>query len=376
MTKRFGGKLRAFAFLLPLIMALALSCAQDSIFSGIAAEQEPKDPRIAGTPANIVAIGNAVYAASIGSGTIHKYEGGWSTFGSNGGRVIGLASDGTDLYALTGGDRMNASLKKYPVSGETWSTIGKGDAEGFSLQYIYGAGERLFAGGSQGGNWKVFYTDGAADLQEVPDMPANSSSQLSGAAADGSGNFYIATFGNGIFITDLLSGTAQVAAGAQVTGILNVNGVITAVTRGGQILAYDGSDFIAISTGGPNYTGGMSIWKEYINTGTEVAPAGVWESKLLLLGMQSRSSYSKGYREIELDSAGKPFMPPIHVEVNSPGSIIPSSVALEDRKKYDASIARYSVFHILQVPREPVIFASTANNGLQSLRGGLWNAEE
>jgi hypothetical protein len=168
---------------------------------------------------------------------------------------------------------------------------------------------------------------------------------------------------------------------------MNVDGAsaITAVTRNGQILLYDGSTkFDVIDSDGSNYTGGMSIWMENVRTSAEGVSPETWEwkSTLLLLGVQSRSSYSKGYREISLDSAGKPT-----AGVRVPGSRNPSSVTTEDRKKYDASLARYSVFYLLQVPGaveahsntpgwQPVIFASTANNGLQSLRDGLWNAEE
>ncbi|MDR1566355.1 MAG: hypothetical protein LBS48_03600, partial [Treponema sp.] len=80
----------------------------------------------------------------------------------------------------------------------------------------------------------------------------------------------------------------------------------------------------------------------------------------------------------DLDSDGKL----VNSNVYTPGSRSPSSVSTSNKSGYEASIARYSVYSILQVPEEvepknpPVIFAATANNGLQSLRGGSWNAEE
>jgi hypothetical protein len=112
----------------------------------------------------------------------------------------------------------------------------------------------------------------------------------------------------------------------------------------------------------------MSIW----NNGT-ASPAG---DKLLLLGIYDTGSYNKGYREIELDPANsnRPYDSAV---VNSPGSISPSTV--DDRRKYDATLARYSVYYIHQAP-DRVVFASTAINGLQSLRLSngkpIWNAEE
>jgi hypothetical protein len=122
----------------------------------------------------------------------------------------------------------------------------------------------------------------------------------------------------------------------------------------------------------------MSIWKEARNTepDPDAAPVWVWEDKLLLLGIQSTGSYSKGYREISLVPAGEPDAGKPTGGVRTPGTSEVSSVKQDDKKKYDASIARYSVYYILQVPGEPVVFASTANNGLQSLKDGLWNAEE
>jgi hypothetical protein len=379
MTKRYRGKLKGFAFLFPLIMILALSCAQDSIFSGIAAEEEPKDPRIAGTPTNIIELNGAIYAASVGSGTIHKYTAGtgWATFHCNGGSVTGIAADGTNLYVLaySGSNRMNSVVWKY--DGTDWVSIG--GVGGYSLQTIYGAGDKIFVGGNSGSQYGIFYYDDGSTPQL--ELVKDGTSLLSGAAFDGS-DYFIATSGSGVYKVDTSmapqpSDPVDIdgnAGAARVTGIMNVNGFITAVTRYGQILAYDDvSEFKEISSGGPNFTGGMSIWQE--NTGTDDTPA--WEPKLLLLGIQSSSSYTKGYREVSLDAASTPPGKPIGGAI-IPGTNTaePSSISPDNKKKYDASLARYSVFHILQVPGESTIFASTANNGLHSLRGGLWNAEE
>ena len=61
---------------------------------------------------------------------------------------------------------------------------------------------------------------------------------------------------------------------------------------------------------------------------------------------------------------------------------------LENLSKYEASLARYSVHHILQVPHEvdnlpaspqnwePLIFASTGGKGVYVIKNGLWNAQD
>lgn len=357
--------------------ALVFSCAQDPIFAYISSEEEPKDPRIAGTPANIVVAsaqsGKAVYAVSTGSKTVHRYkDGAWSTFSAPG-SVSALASDNDGanpaLYALIGG-----ALRKYDAGSGAWTSIGAGAASGYWLQAIYGAGGKIFAGGREesGGNYGIFYSDGTS-LVKLTDTAA----LLSGAAVDSTTQYFLSTRGSGIYKFD--SSWNQDPADApvtgsdgNVTGIMNLGGQITAVTQNGSVLVYDGSQFNAILTGGPAFTGGMSVWKAWDGSG--------WRPTLLLLGIHSTGANNKGYREVELDSNGKVF----NENVFTPGTRSPSSVSTSNKSEYDASIARYSVHYILQVPVEvenpgdhqPVIFGATTRNGLQSLRNGRWNAEE
>jgi hypothetical protein len=371
------------AFALFLAAALVFSCNQDSIFAGISAEPEPKKPRIAGTAANIVVADagtgsgeKAVYAASTGSSTVHKYRNGvWTTFSAPG-SLMALASDDAALYALVGG--MNSSLRKYDAVAGDW-TADVWNAPDFSLQTIYGAGGKIFAGGKKDKIWAVFYIDGS-DLTTVPGM--GNTGMLTGAAEFG--GTYLAVDDRGIYSTDLSADAKQVKGSSdhRVTGIINTvpggtAGALAAVTRGGTVLVYDSASkkFDAKLTEGPVFTGGMSVWRQWKGS--------AWKPALLLLGISSTGSNTKAYREVDLDSNGKLLNSSVYV----PGTRSPSSVS--NKSEYDASIARYSVHYILQVPGEaeaypsvkpeayqPVIFAATAKDGFHSLRNGLWNAEE
>ncbi|MDR2619316.1 MAG: hypothetical protein LBC62_10640, partial [Treponema sp.] len=232
--KKFPSQSGCFALLILLLAGLALSCNQDSIFADISVEPEFKEPRIAGTPTNIVvakySFGTdgsdgsdntddewAVFAASTGSSTLHRYRGGhWDTsFSQPGGAIVALATDGETLYALSG-DHMNAGLKKWDIAAQSWSAVN--GVGGYSLQTIYGAGGKLFAGGKSGSTWKVFHVNGN-NLEDVPGM--SSVGMLTGAAESG-GKYFIAVDNKGIYSTDLSASTEQVSSGHQVKGIIDI----------------------------------------------------------------------------------------------------------------------------------------------------------
>ena len=386
--KRGPGWIRLGAALL-IFSALVLSCSQDSLFADISYEQKPKDPRIPGTPTNIVTAmeGANTYlcVTNIGAKKIYRYrEKQWSSsLRAPKSPVVALASDGTDLYALCGG-MMSSSLYKYGEDEDNpgnwkWTLIEPGDAAGYSLQYVYGTETMIFAGGRKDNSWEIFCTDGNSSLRS---LNVNASRPLSGAA-ELSGVYYVAAGAGGIFMWDSSASVLVPSPQGNVTGMINTNGEIIAVTSGGSVLKLEGTQFISILSTGANFTGGMCVWKKYDET------ANAWIDSLILLGVSSGSKYSKGYREITLDSSGHPDS-----ELRVPGSIDPSSVSSGNKNKYEASIARYSVNFMAQVPDdvenfprdengdiknpggwEPLIFASTVLNGMQSLRNGLWNAE-
>jgi hypothetical protein len=318
------------------------SCNQDSLFSDISNEPEPRDPRIPGTPTNIVTYGGSIYVTSVGSSSIHRYDNGWSKFDA-GGSVIALAADTSGLYALIhSGDLMKATLKRYSGG---WSTVDAGAAAGYSLQTIYCAGGSGYGGGSSGKNYGIFASSGGA-LRKV----ADTSSILTGAAGT-----FLSTGGSGIYSS---SGSLVSDSKENVTGIMNVGGETVAVTRNGRILVSSGGGFSERMSTGLSFTGGMALWP------SSTSPT------LLLLGVQSSGSYSKGYREVALDASGK-----LTGNAVIPGTVSPSSITESNRSKYEASLAKYSVHYILPLSNGAMIFASTANSGLYSLRDGLWNAE-
>jgi hypothetical protein len=354
------------------LLTVFISCDQDSIFADIAVEPEPVDPRVAGSPTNIVVLDGWIYMASMGSDVIHRYKNNqWDVFSASG-KVAGLASTSSKLYALVyhGDNRMDSSIVEY--TGTDWITINRDNADSYSFQSIFGAEDKLFVGGNAGGSWDVFYVNDN-NLTKV----ISNTAPLTGAAYE-NGSYFIATGGGGIYRVSGQNLSATPMAGSQgnITGIVNVNGTITASTRDGRILTSSGTGFNTILKEDIIYTGAMTVYKEYTEN--------QWKNSLLLLGVQTSGSYNKGYRELALVNGMMPNDGRIPV---IPGGEL-SSVKPENKSKYEASIARYSVYHIIQVPSqvdtfpsnpqgwEPLIFASTAGKGVYVLRNGLWNAQD
>ena len=342
---------RKYILFLILLLIIFNSCAQDSIFADIAVEPPPIDPRIAGSSTNIVIFNDGVYMASVGSNTIHVYSmDQWNTFNA-GGRIVGLAATSSKLYALIyyGDDRLDTALVEW--DGNEWTTIDKGDANSFSIQSIYGTGERLFAGGRTGNSWDVFHLENNRLSRLI-----SNSSPLTGAASIGS-DYYISTGGRGIYRASS-PGAPIAGSETNVTGIINVNGTIAAVTWDGRVLVNTGSQFVTRSEDGANYTGAMAVYTQ-------------GNRSFLLIGVQSSGNYNRGYRELVLDNG---LMPTDDRRPVIPGGEN-SSVSPENKSKYEASLARFSVHYIIQVPGEPLIFASTSGRGVYVLRDGLWNAQ-
>ena len=379
-------KFLRFLFIPLALLFFFFSCSQDSLFYDISHEPEPKDPLIPGSPTNITLVGNRLYVGTRMGNRIFCYSNvagnlQWSTISLPTGSLGELASDDTYLYALIfpSGDPIRASaIRRYDVQAGSWDT--NYTVSGYSIQSLYGAGGRIFAGGQYQGNRQNFvlmYLDTALNSLSVIRY---GTSLLKGAAIDGRGTIYLATMGDGIFAfnentleTSQVSGTAN----ANMNGIINVGGSIVAVTGAGEIYTDSQGSFTNI-TGGANYTGALCLWLD---------PKNQWKPSLLLLGIRGRgSSLSHGYQEMVL-SNGRPTF-----EIKSTGDGSPTSV--KNKAKYSASIGTHPVISILQVPDssaggplnylayseipgwEPPIFASTSKDGLWSYRDGEWNAEE
>ncbi|MDR0313050.1 MAG: hypothetical protein LBI14_05590 [Treponema sp.] len=380
MTKKRAAKVIIFL----LFVYIFSSCNQNEIFFRISKELPPIIPRINGSSTNMVVYNSTLYVTTIGSSTIYTYkDGNWSPFSSPVGKIAALAATLDYLYALAyTSDIRNCSLHRY--NGTSWQQITGGSG---SLQSIWGANNTIFVGAMDGTTkvpstnnpniqidvpwWKIYYVSGT-DTSLSNDPIISDIGQLNGAAFL-TPNYYIAT-SKGIYVGTLASlPTSDIVNGStgNVTGIMNVNTIITAVTSGGQILKYSGTVFEPISTGGPPYTGAMGTWKEN----------GTGDDKLLLLGTKN------GYRELHLSGTGQPTSTLAEPGVSSPSS-------LSDVGTFRVTIAKHPVYHIIQVPTtvsdsshwvggQPLIFASTYINGVWSLKLSLnngtwdvtWNGE-
>ena len=153
-----------FQFL--LLSLIILSCSQDPIFFNASIEPKPKDPIIAGSPTNMVVLKNRIFVGSLMGKNIWAFNGRWFTIERPGGSLGGLATDGTDLYALIfpGGEPLKSSvIKKYEISSGTW--IAAYSAPGYSIQTICGAGGEIFAGAQARSNYMenaILHLNGAS----------------------------------------------------------------------------------------------------------------------------------------------------------------------------------------------------------------------
>jgi hypothetical protein len=332
-------------FVLALLAGfLFFSCNQDSIFYDISKEIEPKDPLIPGGPTNIVVSNNVIYAASIGSSRVYSYKDSWSVPYSVSGGIRQLAATTSHVYAIT-----SDTLYQLDVPGASASPGGN------NLQTVYGAGDRVFVGTGTGSNSVVCYSD--TSTLSLVTLDSTISGLLKGAVIEGT-DYYIATT-SGIY--KISGNTVSIPLSGNFMGIIKTDTYISAITENGSLYYFEPASFpstvVSLDSLGGIYTGAMATYTQ----------PGETNPSLLLLGVYS-SPY--GYREVSLDNTGKPSG-----GAQTPGSGAGSSI--KDKAKYEASIAKHAVYSICQVSTSPpIIFASTYQNGLWSLRGDEWNAEE
>jgi hypothetical protein len=270
-----------------------------------------------------------------------------------------LAGTTTHLYAILDNNTL------YQVDTNTVINI-----TGGMFQSVYGAGSRVFVGAGPGaGPYTLF----CYDENSGPVSLAGIGGLLKGAVSAGN-NYFIATsgVGGGIYRIDPSDNVTALVTGQNVMGIIRAGSYIIAITNNGLLYYFDSSlpSNINFYPLGETYTGAMCSWRSY--------SSGTWGPEtLLLLGIRS-TSMTHGYREIGLDPLnGRPAGGAV-----IPGSGSPSSVL--SRARYEAAVGKHAVFSILQVPQavepmpgsQPVIFASTAKDGLWSLRNDQWNGED
>jgi hypothetical protein len=410
-----------------LLMALVFSCTQSPIFFTISQEVELREPLIKGTPTNIVAWNDGVYAANFTS--LHCYkrpavdqDPEWVSIGNlPPGQIWGLAATEAALYLLTSNglfktDTADAfglavfSPNAMPIAGD--------DAKAYPLvQNIYGNSKRLFAGSSDG-NPGAAGTDYAIlyDNDGTLSFLKGDVHLLSGTAFDGT-THYLATKGSGIFVVDEPAPATPLSplpslgnSGDPVTdsGSSSITGIIycgsdtaagadvAAIGRSGKIMAVTTAG-ITVREKAIGYSArdALALWRQppidLIPVPTDPNDPDYPDNQspeLLLAGIQgsltsTTQTYNNGYREIVLtEKTGGGAELPVEVDVYSPGESPTPSIS--NRERYSSSLGQYPVNYLFQVPyridENMPIFASTQQEGLWSYRdhgdGELyWNAE-
>ncbi|MCL2007989.1 MAG: hypothetical protein FWG77_07875 [Treponema sp.] len=373
-----------FGILLALSL-LIFSCSQDSIFYDISFETRPRQPIIPGSPTNMAVVRNQVFVGTRMSQNIYAYGEssgtlGWTEMRSPGAAIGEIVTDGHYLYALVfpGGDPLRSSaIMRYNFQSDSWDR--SISMSGYSIQTLFNAGGNIFAGVQSSSNRNQFAIVYYDTNTNTLDTLLENTFLLTGVGINPSGNIYLGTAGNGIYlyrggaITGPLTGTA----GITFSGLRDVGGNIVGVTGNGYVF-HDITGHFASTFVGVHFTGAMSVWND---------PRNSHRPTLLLMGIRGRgTSLSQGYREMVLIN-GRPSF-----EIRAPGESEPTSVI--NRATYAASIGRLPVEAILQVPDrnndgpldyrsfasdpdwEPPIFASTSRSGLWAYRNGEWNAED
>ena len=366
------------------------ACSQDSLFFDISNEPEPRSPLITGSPTNIILAMNELFVGSRMGNTIFRYGGTggnpqWTTVPSPRGSIADLATDGENLYALVfpdGNPLASSVIQRFNIAANTWDAEFTSNL--YSIQTIYGAGEKIFAGAmlsSDMQNFAILYLNPSTSSLSVEKQ---NTSLLTGAVMDEAGEIFLATAGSGIFKYSDDGGGIEATPesgteNANISGIISTGATIVAVGSNGALFSRDPAGIFSRLTAGINFTGAMSLW---------VDRASQWNPSLLLLGIRgSGSSNNHGYREIQLDSSGYPIL-----VIRVPGEQSPTSV--KNRARYSASIGLHPVEAILQLPDisrggpidyssfssnpewEPPIFAGTSRSGLWSYWDATWNAEQ
>ena len=343
------------------------------------------EPRIRGTPTNIVGFNGKVYVTHRGNRTVHCYGGSeWQSLQGPDNKIIWeLAATSGGLYALVSGayEVDDHDVYRMNSSGE-WTALKMDDSAGDyrNIQTIYGAGSALFVGARRGNSldYAVFSAgDGSANLTPLTKDAASRESPfglLRGAAFDGS--YYLAISGEpgmtrGIFLADSSAGLGDEpepgTENQNVVGIIALQGGIAAAAKtgggAGHLLIKTAQGFQTY-TGYANFTGAMSLWEK------ADAP-----DALLLLGIQGNSINDHGYRELVLPGKNLPGGKP---ELRNPGG---TNSSTENYDKYSASLGTHPVQSIFQVrgadsgADESLVFAATSKDGLWSYRDGRWTAE-
>ena len=353
-----------------LLFTLVISCDQEPLFWDVAREYPPIEPDIDGHPSKIVRLGTSLYVSNRDYVWVYDTTAGnpiWVKMPLQpSGKTIDLAVASSALYAL---DQNGTILKG---DGTTWSgpiNTHSSFANSGRILCIYTGGSYLFAGALTGDPSKV--NDYVIHVINSSDQIINTALQtgLLMGVADYSGSSYLGTLGKGMYSS---------SGGSTPSPFSGFESYIVGLASGSRLYAvtrrivqfYDGSSVTShSSTGGYTYTGGISVWTH--STGD-----------LLLVSLQrSSGSYGYGYREILIDPSGN-----LIGGLKVPGDSAPSSV--EIGSQHISAIGKHAVNYLHVVAssdseddnNRPIIFASTAKNGLWSYRTrkgeAQWNGED
>ncbi|MDR0474242.1 MAG: hypothetical protein LBH43_11295, partial [Treponema sp.] len=274
------------------------------------------------------------------------------------GKFRDIAAVGDTLYAV------DEDGKVWSDKGISWSDpVNTSVPIGKKIVCIFGAGDCLFAGvlfGNPGNEEYDIYifdsTPSTAFFKKVPNT-----AKLMGVGAIGT-NYYIGTMGDGMYLYANGATPFQISGylGEEVKNIVSVtvyNSILYSIhydlrVRLTKIFSFDETAITPVASG--NFTSALTGW----TNGTE---------SLLLVGLQrSSGTFGYGYREIVLPSSSVQ-------SPRIPGADDPTSV--DRNSQYISAIGKYVVNHLFVVSESPgdkggrpIIFASTAQNGLWSYR--------
>ncbi|MCL2175204.1 MAG: hypothetical protein FWB73_04070 [Treponema sp.] len=401
-----------FLLIVFLIVIYLFGACNDEIFYFISHEVEVKDPKIKGSPTNIVLFNGKVYVAS--GKRLYSYkkagaEGGedWSSEALD--MYIGqLASTDNYLYAMLYRDErgsIHIEIQKMDTSGN-WTKISEITGVYTIIQKIYSANNNLYIGAQKPdtNEYAIHVLDSNGDL-EKDYIKGIADSPLKGACFSGA-NVFLCT-GSGLYINDKIIDDSP----SDFTGIITLpDSTVVAITRKGSLYRVetdklvDDPDnpgeqiqkpavtFIVGFSDGRWTTGAIALWQE---SSTEPA------NKLLLVGRtdfeySTSTGHTYGYLELELkqdgglvinireddgkEESGRKFKDP-----GTAGEFSPSNTTVTSHERYTSSMGAIPVNSILQVPSDidsnMPIFASTQKEGVWSCkeRGSEareWNAED
>jgi hypothetical protein len=361
-------KLFLFIFLIPAFF-LFTAC-NDPIFYNISHEEKKLEPKIQGSPTNFAVFNGNMYVASgrqlykyNGTYPGHSERGNWDEIQSPGGRIFELAAANNFLYVLFE-EPEGGVLRTF--NGISWGGLPESSVH--NIRSIHSINDKLFTGaGEKIDSIYILYYD--YDEKEFKKLQDTGGRLLNGAAY-ANGKYYLSTKdqnyaeGGGIYSTDLID-TAILHNNIPFLGIINFNETtIYAIDQNGNLYNVIPNISKITDMGSYQATGSLSIWE---NGG----------QRLLLAGRKDKmnASVTSGYTYGYLELIGSRF--------DEPGKNSPSTVNNGENNKYNSTIGKYPISHMMQSPKAGeyrILFASTQKEGVWSYRqrdtGWHWNAEQ